>query len=76
MREMRRLAESWKWDELLERPMKTGSPLIGISIEGTAPRGTRSDALENDLLNVGRAVASRGGDEGAKSVCEVGTGVM
>lgn len=56
--------------------MKTGSPLIGISIEGTAPRGTRSDALDTDLPKVGRAVASSGGEEGAKSVCEVGTGVI
>lgn len=45
-RDIVRSADNWKSDELEDRPNRTGSPLPGRSIEGTALRGARWDKVE------------------------------
>jgi hypothetical protein len=63
------LAESWKLDELEDRPMDTVSPFSGSSTVGTAERGARSEAERT------RAGRCRSGELDMMPVLEVGTGV-
>ena len=55
--------------------MRTYSPLRGISTEGSAPRGTRSEALDSVRSRTGRVVGLGGGEDWRISVEDVGTGV-
>lgn len=67
-REIRRLADSWKWDELEERPMMRISPFSASSTDGTDPRGTRSEGLR-------ASCGLRRGELDRIPVLDVGTGV-
>jgi hypothetical protein len=60
--------------ELLERPMRTASPVAGMLMVVTSARGLRSDIQEMfDWVRV--RPGRRGGDEGRMPVDDVGTGV-